>query len=55
MARLEKIKITFSNQGIVICDSYEKTENGIAWTNGTIQGFSTNDLIRKIEDPNENK
>ena len=52
MAKIEKpkIRITFVPNGKVICESYERTDNGIHWVNGTIHGYCTHELIKKIEE-----
>ena len=52
MAKAEKNKfrITFSNNGTVDCDSYETGINGIFWVNGTIHGYSTNDLVKSVKE-----
>lgn len=44
-----KYVITFAIKGFVICDSYEKRENGVYWKHGSLQGFATNDQIKMIE------
>lgn len=61
MPKIEKpkFKITFSGNGSIICDSYDKRESGVYWVNGSIQGYSTNDQIKRIDEfhqvKNENK
>jgi hypothetical protein len=45
-----KYKITFTNKGFLIVDSYDQTEGGVYWSNGSIRGYSTNDLVKNIEE-----
>ena len=45
-----KFKITFTNKVILIVDSYDQREGGIFWARETIQGYSTNDLIKSVEE-----
>ncbi len=45
-----KFKITFTNKGILVVDSYDQREGGIYWSNGNIRGYSTNDLVKSVEE-----
>jgi len=45
-----KYKIVFTNRGILIVDSYDRSNGGVYWCNGNIRGYSTNDLIKSIEE-----
>ena len=63
-----KYKISFTNRGFVICNSYEQRENGVYWKTtynkgknvhgelitSTLEGFSTNDLVKSIEEYDNN-
>jgi hypothetical protein len=50
MRKKAQYKITFSNKGIVIVDSFDRREGGVYWQKETIQGYSSNDLIKSIEE-----
>ena len=46
----KRFKILFTNRGFVVCDSYDQRESGIYWINGSIQGYSRNQMIKSVEE-----
>lgn len=46
----KEYKISFTNKGFVICHWYDQREGGVYWKRDTVEGYSTNDLVKKIEE-----
>ena len=50
MRQKPKFKRTFTNKGCLIVDSYDQRSGGVYWVNGSVQGYSSNELVKNIEE-----
>lgn len=48
--KAKEFRITFTNKGFVLCNSYEQREGGVYWKRDRTEGYSANDLIKSIQE-----